>query len=193
MPSWRTAPRWKMGRARIAPTAKALYREMLEAFAAGDQPTLRRLCSASFAAKLCTAVDRRNPREGVRFDLVRYTRPLFYPRLLSHRVGQTNPFDDRIMSEQAVVAIASLQQASRYDTATGEMVPGSLKLQDKLEYVVLSRDLDQETFETTSWRIWGTTSATTLEHYLRDNEAYTKEQHSRWGLDRQSASKPKGQ
>lgn len=183
MPDWRTRPQWKARRSAIAPTAKAMYREVLEAFAAGDRDALRRLCVPDFAKKLIAAVDRREPRQSVRFQLVKYNKPLFYPRLCSRQIQPVNPFDRDMLMEQAVVAVCSTQQASRHDAATGDMVPGSLKLQDKIEYVILSRQINGKTFETDRWRVWGTTSATTLQECLDEQAAITKEQIRRAGWD----------
>lgn len=181
MPNWTTRPKWKARRAKIAPTAKAMYREMLEAFAAGDKVALNKICLGEFAKKLSAAIDRRNPTEGVRFEVVKYNNGLVYPKLMSHQIHQVNPHDKILMTEQAVVAISSTQQASRYDVATGQTIPGSLKLQDKIEYVVLSRQANAKTFEMSPWRIWGTTSATTLEAYLREKAVIDKEQARRAG------------
>ncbi|KAG5917853.1 hypothetical protein E4U42_007093 [Claviceps africana] len=183
MPNWTTRPRWKARRGRIGPAAKAMHREMLEAFAAGDKPTLRRLCLGEFANKLCAAIDRRDARQSVRFALLRYNGRLLYPRLLSHQIHQVNPFDAAHMTEQAVVAISSTQQASRVDVATGETVPGSLRMQDKVEYVVLSRQVNTRTFVESPWRLWGTTSPTTLEAYLREKAFLEREQARRSGWD----------
>ncbi|PNY22678.1 Uncharacterized protein TCAP_07068 [Tolypocladium capitatum] len=182
MPNWTTRPKWKARRGKIAPTAKAMYREMLEAFAEGDKVTLRKICLSEFAKKLVAAVDRRDPKERVRFEVVKYTKPLFYPRLVSHQIHQVNPFDKVMVTEQAVVAISSTQQASRHSAATGETIPGSLKLQDKIEYVVLSRQANQKTFETGPWRIWGTTSATTLQRHLEEKAVIDREQARRAGI-----------
>lgn len=187
MPSWTTRPRWKARRGQIAPTAKAMYREMLEAFAAGDKAALHSLCLGDFAKKLSAAIDRRDPKHGVRFQLLKYNSRLLYPRLMSHRIYPMNQFDKDLYTEQAVVAIASTQQASRYDTATGETVPGSLRLQDKMEYVVLSRQASSKTYETGSWRIWGTTSATTLETHLQEMAVVEREQAKQSGWDGSSS------
>ncbi|UNI24390.1 hypothetical protein JDV02_010140 [Purpureocillium takamizusanense] len=189
MPNWTTRPKWKARRGKIAPTAKALYREMLEAFAQGDKATLQRICLNEFAKKLVAAIDRRDPRERVRFELVKYNSPLFFPRLLSHQIHQVNPFDKVLVTEQAVVAINSTQQASRQNISTGETVPGSVKLQDKIEYVVLSRQANQKTFETGPWRIWGTTSATTLAGYLEEKSVIDREQARRAGWDESATKK----
>lgn len=188
MPNWTTRPKWKARRGKIAPTAKAIYREMLEAFAVGDKVTINKICLTEFSKKLCAAIDRRDPKERVRFEVVKYNKPLFFPKLLSHQIHQVNPYDKVMVTEQAVVAISSTQQASKYNAVTGETVPGTLKLQDKVEYVVLSRQANQKTFESSPWRIWGTTSATTLESYLEEKAVIDKEQARRagWG---QSASK----
>lgn len=181
MPNWTTRPKWKARRGKIGPTAKAMYREMLEAFAAGDKITLNKICLGEFAKKLCAAIDRRDPKERVLFEVVKYNKGLFYPKLMSHQIHEVNPFDKTLMTEQAVVAISSTQQASKVSAITGETIPGSLKLQDKMEYVVLSRQANQKTFETTPWRIWGTTSATTMEAYLQEKAVIDKEQAKRAG------------
>ncbi|KAM4064861.1 tim44-like domain-containing protein [Hirsutella rhossiliensis] len=183
MASWTSRPKWKVRRGQIAPTAKAMYREMLEAFAHGDKQTLHNICLAGCAKKLISAIDRRDNREGWRFEVVKYNRPLLYPRLMSHRIHEFNPYDKTMATEQAVVAICSTQQASKYTIATGATIPGTLKLQDKTEYVVLSRQVNQKTFVSTPWRIWGTMSPTTLEGYLKEQAIIGKEQARRagWG------------
>lgn len=181
MPNWTTRPKWKARRGKIPPTAKAMYREMLEAFAAGDQDAISRLCLPDFAKKLNSAIERRNPRESVAFELVKYTGGLFYPRLMSHQVHQVNPQDKTLVTEQAVVGISSRQQVSRTDLATGQVIPGSLRIQDKVEYVVLSRQASAKTFVAEPWRIWGTTSATTTEAYLEEQRVIDKEQAKRAG------------
>ncbi|OPB38547.1 hypothetical protein A0O28_0016530 [Trichoderma guizhouense] len=181
MPNWTTRPQWKARRGKIAPTAKALYQEVLEAFAAGDKATLERICVNDFAKKLIAAIDRRNPRERVHFEVTKYNSSLFYPKRIAHQIHQINMYDKNLMTEQAVVAISSTQQVSRYDASTGETIPGSVKIQDKVEYVVLSRQVNAVTFESDAWRVWGTTSPTTLEAYLEEKEAIDKEQARRAG------------
>lgn len=181
MPNWTTRPKWKARRGKIAPTAKAMYREMLEAFAAGDQAAITRLCLPQFAKKLNSAIERRDPRQQVDFELVKYTKGLFYPWLMSHQIHQVNPHDKTLVTEQAVVGISSRQQLSRRDIATGAVIPGSLRIQDKIEYVVLSRQASSTTFVAEPWRIWGTTSATTTETYLEEQRVIDKEQAKRSG------------
>jgi protein MBA1 len=166
-PNWKTAPRFKSRRRQIVPTAKALHREMLEAFAAGDHKTLQKICTPQFAKQLGAAIKRRNRRELTSFELVSYNKPLFYPRLKSHLVMDGYMPDKNIVLEQAVVAIASTQKAFKQDADTGATVPGSVKLQDRVEYVVLVRQCNKQTYEMEPWRMWGTTSTTTLEHWRK--------------------------
>lgn len=154
---------------------------MLEAFAAGDQAAITRLCLPQFAKKLNSAIERRDPRQQVDFELVKYTKGLFYPWLMSHQIHQVNPHDKTLVTEQAVVGISSRQQLSRRDIATGAVIPGSLRIQDKIEYVVLSRQASSTTFVAEPWRIWGTTSATTTETYLEEQRVIDKEQAKRSG------------
>jgi protein MBA1 len=176
---WTSRPRWKARRGRIAPTAKAMYRDMLEAFAAGDKETLNRLCTPHFAGKLLAAIDRRPRNERVHFELVRYNKPLFYPRLSSYLIGLFNPLDKYSLREQAIVAIASTQAMSRIHSNQQEKeISKTLKTQDKVEYVVLVRDVDSRTWQSTSWQIWGTTTFTTLQQ-SRDHQAAMIQQQTK--------------
>jgi mitochondrial protein MBA1 len=182
MDGWTSRPRLKLRRGQIPPTAKAMYRDMLEAFAAGDKAALRRLCTVSFAEKLESAIDRRAALgQSMRFAFADNKSSLFYPSLRSHLISQFNPHDKVTLTEQAVVAIASTQTLTRYKTSTGEAVPGGSKVQDKIEYVVLIRQVNSHTFEKTAWRIWGTTAATTLEQFDLEKVAMEKEQRKRAG------------
>lgn len=189
MDGWTSRPKWKAQRGKIAPTAKAMHREMLEAFAAGDKAALRSLCTPAFADKMIGAIERRNKDEGVRFEITRYNKGLFYPRLRSHVISEFNPFDKLMLTEQAVVAIASTQHMVKYNTSTGKAIPGSLKLQEKIEYVVLMRNMHSKTYEKTPWRIWGTTSSTTLEESREQQEAIEREQVRRAGWKKEADEK----
>ncbi|KAG6082070.1 hypothetical protein E4U33_006097 [Claviceps sp. LM78 group G4] len=191
MPSYSSRPRYKAGRGKIAGTAKAMYREMLEAYAAGDKKTLDRLCMGNFTKKLSAALDRRKSSEGVRFELIKYNKRWMYPKLMSHLLGAMNPLDKAVMTEQAIVAIASTQKMFRVDEKTQDTLPGTLKVQDKLEYVVLQRQVNSKTWESSPWRIWGTTSATSMEAYYKDKAANDKELAEQAGFGKSAANKTK--
>jgi protein MBA1 len=167
--------------------AKALHREMLEAFAAGDQATLRRICTKQFAAQLGAAISKRDPRERTTFELMSYNKPLFYPRLKSHLLLAGFLPDKDVVLEQAVVAIASTQKASKQEIATGATVPGSVRLQDKIEYVVLTRYGSHATYEVEPWRVWGTTSPTTLDGWNEYLDVQNKEQAFRSGYKQRAS------
>ncbi|KAG6148524.1 hypothetical protein E4U23_006812 [Claviceps purpurea] len=188
MPTYSSRPRYQARRGKIAGTAKAMYREMLEAYAAGDKKTLDRLCMGNFTKKLSAALDRRKSSEGVRFELMKYNKRWVYPKLMSHLVGAMNPLDKATMTEQAVVAIASTQKIFRVDMKTKETLPGTLKVQDKLEYVVLQRQINLKTWELSPWQIWGTTSATSLEAYYTDKAVNDKELAQRAGFGKSAAN-----
>lgn len=184
MPNWTTRPKWKAQRGKIAPTAKVMYAEMLTAFAEGDKKTIQTMCLGNFGKKLTAAIDRRNPNEKTTFELVKYNKPLFYPKVVAHQVHQVNPYDKEMQTEQAVVAIASTQKASKYNAKTGDLIPGSTKMQQKVEYVVLSRQVSEKSFQVTEpWRIWGTVPVTTMEAYLQEQEWINQEQAKRAGWE----------
>ncbi|KAG6116836.1 hypothetical protein E4U13_001568 [Claviceps humidiphila] len=191
MSSYSSRPRYQPRRRKIAGTAKAMYRELLEAYAAGDRKTLDRLCLGNFTKRLSAALDRRKSSESVRFELMKYNKRWAYPMLMSHMIGPNNPYDKALLTEQAVVAIASTQKMLRVDTKTNQMIPGTLKVQDKLEYVVLQRQINMKTWEMPPWRIWGTTSATTMEAYLKEKAVNDEMMANRLGFDTSSANKTK--
>ncbi|RCI13691.1 hypothetical protein L249_8216 [Ophiocordyceps polyrhachis-furcata BCC 54312] len=172
MRSWTKRPRWKARRSSIPPTAMALHRQALEAFAAGDREALRRICVANYADRLIASLDRRPKREGVRFSFEPGSWSLWYPRTKSHFVVA---LDSSAMLEQAVVAMSSTQKMSKYVLSTGQAIPGSLKLQHKVEHVVLTRLVDLVTYEVKPWKLWGIVSPTTLEEYLKDRIAGEKD------------------
>lgn len=189
MPNWTTRPKWKVQRGKIAPTAKVMYTEMLTAFAEGDKQAINSLCLGNFAKKLSAAIDRRSPKERTSFEVVKYNKGLFYPRVMAHQVHQINPYDKEMETEQAVVAIASTQKASRYNASTGELIPGSTKIQEKVEHVVLSRQVSGKSFQAEQWRIWGTVPVSTIEGYLKEQEWVNQEQAKRAGWEVPSQKK----
>ncbi|PHH64078.1 hypothetical protein CDD81_5071 [Ophiocordyceps australis] len=180
MPNSSSWPRWKARRRCIAPTAKAMYRSMLQAFAAGDRATIQRLCTPSCAARLISALDYRDPLQYTCFSIVAYNKPLLYPRILSHRIQKAIEIKPGCAIEQAVVAICSTQMTERRLYSTNARVPGSLRTQEKIEYVVLTRFLNLETFQSEDWRIWGTTKATNFQDMIQDLAQLDRLQRERY-------------
>lgn len=192
MSSWRKRPLFQARLRQAAPTANALYHEMLEAFAAGDKRALARICLPSFAKQLNAVIDKRSPKEEVRFEFVKPTRRLVYPRVLSYMIHPVNPHDKTRLSEQAIVAVSGQQQLARHVKATGEIVPGTLRVQDKIEYVVLARETQSGDYKSGAWRIWGTVGATTPQQYIESQAVIEKETAARAGWKEKSeVEKPK--
>ena len=174
--SWTSRPQFKARKSQIAPTAKTMYRELLEAFAAEDRTTIKKLCTPAFAEKFIHAIERRKNNERVHWELVKYNQPLVYPRLLSHLIANPNPKDKTTMLEQAVVAISSTQRVYKTKkSAVGEIIPGSLKEQDTVEYIVMWRHLNAVTWAKSSWIIWGTTGPTRPEDIVEQAKDLDKQ------------------
>ncbi|KAF4119839.1 mitochondrial protein MBA1 [Geosmithia morbida] len=173
---WTTKTKFKVRRGKIAPTAKAMHRELLEAFAAGDKETIKKLCLPAYAEQFVRAIERRDRSERLSFELVKYNHTLAYPSLRSHLIGNSNMYDTTTLTEQAVVAIASTQKLAKYSASTGEVIPGSVKVKDQIEHIVLWRDVNAKTYETGPWRIWGNTNVTTLDVVRKRTEFWNKEQ-----------------
>lgn len=176
MPGWTSRPLYKPRTRQLGTTAKALYREVLEAFAVGDTGTLHKLCTPSYAQKMAAAISKRDPREKVKFELVKYHQTWRYPKLMSHQIRAANEFDQDQLTEQAVVGISSTQRLTKVYKSTGKIVPGSTRVQDKVEYVVLARNVNKESWTATPWKVWGTTGDTPLEKFLEDKEGAEQKQ-----------------
>ncbi|KAH7333482.1 hypothetical protein BKA65DRAFT_403605 [Rhexocercosporidium sp. MPI-PUGE-AT-0058] len=149
----------KLGRRQIAPTALALHREMYTSFADGEINTLRRICTDGIFETFRSRVGNRQKDEKVLWELVRYNKSA---KLVSHR-GATIPIDGMAI-RQAVVRISSTQRLTRWVKGKGgelEIVPGSGKEKDVVEYLVLQKMA--RAWKEGEWQVWGTTTETTLE------------------------------
>ena len=170
--SWFTRPLFKAHRSNAIPTAKAMHARMNEAFATGDRETLRVLCTPDLHRNLAGTIDAR-PR-GVRteWELLRYDRTWYYPRLADWRVASVPRPDGRYRSlKQAVVSISSIQRIARYNdspTGAGTMIPGSERVRHMLEHIVLQAEIDPKTFKHGPWKIWGTIPESTYEGHLEE-------------------------
>lgn len=163
MDGW-SRPKFKAQRRKIPLAAKVMYREVLEAFANGDQSTIKKLCTSQYAAGLQAAIDRRKPDVNTHFQVLRYNSAWRYPRLAAYHIFPS-VLGDGAQEEQAVVAIASRQQTHKTDAKTGQTIDNTYKVKDLLEYVVLTRGVDPKTWAKGPWRVWGTTDASGLQEY----------------------------
>ncbi|RYP77793.1 hypothetical protein DL771_000890 [Monosporascus sp. 5C6A] len=163
-------PKFQAQRASAIPTAKALHVQMSEAFAAGDRETLRSICSTELHKSLVEAIDAR-PR-GVRteWELVKYDKTWYYPRLADWRIAILPRQTGGVVTiKQAVVSISSVQRLARYDDAKGgAKIKDSERVRHMLEHIVLQADINDKTYEHGPWRLWGTIPESTYESYLRE-------------------------
>ncbi|CAJ2503916.1 Uu.00g113100.m01.CDS01 [Anthostomella pinea] len=164
--------KFKANRSAVVPVAKAMHVQMSEALAIGDRETLRRVCAPELFKSLAGTIDARPKGIRSEWELVRYNSTWYYPRLADWRVSYQPMQSARgsmKLVKQAVVSISSVQRLARYDeTKGGAMVPGSERVRDIVEHIVLQAEIDQKTFESQPWRIWGNLSEMTYESYLDD-------------------------
>lgn len=174
-PSYLKKARFVAKRSSIVPTARALHRTMSEALASGDKATLQKVCATQLYLDYCRAIDSRPRGKRYGWEVVRYTRPLRFPRVVDHKLaifGEAAAGAPGI--RQAVVAISSRQRRVQYDdTRGGAVVPGSEREMDVVEYVVINCTVDMHTYRQSDWRVWGTLGETSLEQ-LRDDMALMK-------------------
>ncbi|KAI0195636.1 hypothetical protein EV127DRAFT_466742 [Xylaria flabelliformis] len=170
-------PKFKSGKKSCIPAAKALHAQMSEAVAAGDKETLRRICSPGLFQTLAGAIDSRPPGTHTEWELVRYDNKLRYPRIADFRVMYQNIGVGKQMRilKQAVVSISSVQRLTRYDSS-GALIPGSERERYMMEHLVLQAVVNDNTFETGPWQIWGTLPEMSFETMRYDialfSEAY---------------------
>lgn len=145
----------KLHSSRIKPTALALHKQMYSAFAEGDVPTLRKICTDGLFESFTARLAARKKGEQVVWELVQYNKRA---KLVSNR-GARYPIDGSGVM-QAVVRIDSTQRLTRYGK-DGEAITGSGKAKTAVEYLVLQKQYNK--WEGADWRVWGTTEETDLD------------------------------
>jgi len=168
---------WKRRHAAAVVTAKALHRTMAEAFASGDKATIRRICVANCGTPLLAAIDSRPRGRRYGYELVEYTKRMFYPSIRASRIMPVARDMNAPIVRQVVVAISSRQRRVEYDDSPrggGKIVPGSEKEVDVVENVVIGQVINPHTWQADVWRILGTARSTTLEDWEAEL-ALTKE------------------
>lgn len=165
--------RYEWRRKAIIPAAKQLHIKMSEALAKGDKDTLRSICTMEYYAKLASVIDRRPPGTRMTWKLVRYREKSGYPRLASDMSGTFPlPGSTRMRCiRQVVVSIASSQYITQQKP--GETSPKH-RGTSLVENIVLTSDINQDTWKQSEWKIWGTLPETDLKDYLADVELFEK-------------------
>lgn len=132
---------------------------MYLAFAAGEVPTIRRLCADGLFETFSNRIANRDKAEKVEWELVRYNKRT---KVVSHRAVRFPVEGGGI--RQAVVRICSRQKLTRTRVGKGgkkEVVQGSGREKDVVEYLVVQKIMRD--WEEGEWKVWGTTGETTLE------------------------------
>ena len=160
---------YKPKRSVLIPTAKAMHRAMAEALASGDRDTINKICSRSLGTSLLASIDTRPKTRRYGWQLLDYTKKLFYPSVKSHRITALGREKNAPIVRQAVVSISSRQRRVQYD-AQGKVIPGSEKEIDVVEHVAMACVVDPRTWAESEWRLVGTISATTLEEWDAEKE-----------------------
>lgn len=164
-------PIYKLRKSAIMPTAKALHLQMNEALAQGDKDTLRQICTIELYQKLATTIDHRPQGQRTEWQLVQYNQKLVYPKLTDDKVAMLPLPSGNQLIRQVIVSIASTQRIARFDDKKGgAKIKGSQKTSEQLEHIVLSSIVNQKTWETGPWKIWGTLPESTYEMYLEEME-----------------------
>lgn len=133
---------------------------MYIAFAEGDDQTLRSICLDGILDNFRNRIANRPIDEKVTWELIKYNKS---PKLVSNRAAKT-PINGMLI-RQAVVQVCSRQKLTRYTKARGtsqlELIQGSGKEKDVVEYVVIQRIYEQ--WQPNNWMVWGTAQETSLE------------------------------
>ncbi|KAI2632773.1 hypothetical protein GGS21DRAFT_141770 [Xylaria nigripes] len=168
-------PRFRRNKKNCIPSGKSLHVQMSEAVAAGDKDTLRRICAPELFQTLAGAIDSRPRGTRTEWELVRYEQRWRYPRLADYRISSQPRAGGKGMMhvKQAVVSIASVQRLTRYDdTRGGIKVPGSERERHMIEHFVLQAKINEVTFESEPWKVWGTLPEMTYETILEDKAMF---------------------
>jgi protein MBA1 len=172
-PSFFRRAQLRVSRRTLIPTAKALHRTMAQALASGDKDTLYRICSQKLSQSLCGSIDTRPRGRSYGWELVKYTNPLFYPSIRSHRLSPLGMSKEDPIVRQVVVAISSRQRRVAYDSK-GQVVPGSEKEIDVVENVAMGCIIDPKTWQQSEWRLIGTVKSTTPGEWQREKKLMTR-------------------
>ncbi len=165
-PNWIARPKFKIRRSKIVPTAKALHRSLYEALAAGNRSALERLGTSKLCDKLTLSIEQRPRNRRVEWQLVRYTKPMRYPRIVDHKIVTMSP---TLALRQAVVAISSRQRRVEYDDDNGGAVVLE-KEADQVENLVLTSVVraKNNVYVESPWQISGFAKETTWKEWRRD-------------------------
>ncbi|KAL2853894.1 hypothetical protein BJY01DRAFT_49942 [Aspergillus pseudoustus] len=148
--------------------ALKLHKQMYSAFADGDVKTLRKVCCTGLANDLARRISARPQGEKVTWSLEKYNRSpstLFTGiRVMADRLTEIPELPNSSV-RQVTVRITSRQSTGKVQKpkpgAKELMEQPAAKSRDCIEYIVIQKF--QWMGEEDEWRIWGQTTATTVD------------------------------
>ncbi|KAM7208959.1 hypothetical protein V8F20_000837 [Naviculisporaceae sp. PSN 640] len=182
-PSFFARPIFKLANSSVVATAKGLHRSMSEALASGDKETIRKVCADRMADTLCGTIDSRPAGKKYAWELIKYTKKMRYPRIMSQKIAKIEKGRDAPLIRQVVVRICSRQRRVELDRA-GNPVEGTEKEADLVENLVLTTVISPVTWKSDEWRITGTFKDTTPESW-EEHQKLTRD------VEREEAAKHK--
>lgn len=159
-PTFTKKPRLQLYQSRALAAGKALHQRLGQALANGDRETLRAIATPALYDTLGATVARRSSWERISWEVLQN----HGARLALHRAAVLpHPFPKDMCIEQAVVAVDTTQKLERFDTRSGESVPGSARVQRRTEHLAITREWNSATFEAGPWLVLGNVQETTPE------------------------------
>lgn len=190
-PSFLKGAVFKPNRKAIPPMAKNMHYQMLEATAAGDTATLRRLLTTSHLDEIAGLISRRPRGQRCQWELLSYKGK---PKIANNKIVMI-PGPVPVYIRQVVVTIRSRQRFTwTMDEVAAAGAQGNNKARRKAaaaaaaanppreprvvekdvkENVIMVAMLDRTTWQTADWRIFGFISDTTPESWLQENDLVT--------------------
>ncbi|CAK7270176.1 hypothetical protein SEPCBS119000_003954 [Sporothrix epigloea] len=182
-PSFFKGAIFKPNRKAIGPMTKNMHYQMLEATAAGDLRTLRRLLTSSHYDEIAALVARRPPGQRCQWELLSYKGK---PRIVSSKIVMI-PGSVPMFIRQVVVSIRSRQRftwttdeastnssshggANRRRAGSQAPTPPRIVEKDVKENLVMVATLNRTTWQTLDWRIFGFMTDTTPESWQHEHD-----------------------
>lgn len=191
-PSFFKGAVFKPNRKAIGPMTKNLHYQMLEATAAGDLRTLRRLLTTSHFDEIAALVARRPRGQRCQWELLSYKGK---PRIVSNKIVMI-PGAVPTYIRQVVVSIRSRQRftwtmdeavvsadnhsgtnrrraGAPVSTPAAAPAPPRVVEKDVKENLVMVATLNRSTWQTLDWRIFGFMTDTTPESWQLEHDLVT--------------------
>ncbi|KAI1258914.1 hypothetical protein F5Y18DRAFT_411817 [Xylariaceae sp. FL1019] len=172
MPTFFSWPVLKFNKGACVPTVKAMHVMMNEAVASGDVGTLRNICAMEWYEVLAGGIQTRPKNTTMEWELVNYHHE---PRLASFMVNfqpPTYPGEPMMLIKQAIVCIESTQRLSKVVNGVKEPAkPKTIR-----EFIVVQAEIDQKTYESGPWKIWGLVNEQSYRQLVAEKEMWDSAQ-----------------